>query len=138
SYFSTESLSLRRLTTIAIAMFESFCTPRFLVMDDFGMLLHPYALEHIVNVFEASSGNRGSQMLAIDCNPSLLKDEVLRRDAIWFAQKSSESATEYFSLANYKYTKAKKDQTGQFYLNGSYGALPIISEYVFTSREEKE
>jgi len=138
SYFSNESLSLRRLTTIAIAMFEAFVFPRFLVMDDFGMLLHPYALEHIVNVFEASTKDNGSQMLAVDCNPSLLKDEVLRRDAIWFAQKNSESATEYFSLADFRYTKAKKDLTGQFYLNGSYGALPITSEYVFIDEEDKE
>ena len=51
SYFSNESLSLRRLTSIAIAMFESFISERFLVIDDFGMLLHPDALEHLVNVF---------------------------------------------------------------------------------------
>lgn len=138
SYFTNESLSLRRLATIAIAMFESFVSRRILVIDDFGMLLHPYALEHVVNVFEASNTVHGSQMLAVDCNPSLLKDGVLRRDAIWFAQKNSESATEYFSLADFKYSKAKKDMTGQLYLNGSYGALPITSEYVFIDREDKE
>ena len=138
SYFSNESLSLRRLTSIAIAMFESFTNRRLLVVDDFGMLLHPYALEHVVNVFEASNNSFGSQMMAVDCNPSLLKDGVLRRDAIWFAQKNSESATEYFSLADFKYSKAKKDLTGQLYLNGSFGALPITSEYIFIDSEEKE
>ena len=77
-------------------------------------------------------------MLAVDCNPSLLKDGVLRRDAVWFAQKNSESATEYFSLADFKYSKAKKDLTGQLYLNGSFGALPITSEFAFVDEGKKE
>lgn len=138
SYFSNESLSLRRLTSIAMAMFESFTTTRCLVIDDFGMLLHPYALEHVVEVFEANNSVHGSQMMAVDCNPSLLKDGVLRRDAVWFAQKTTDSATEYYSLADFKFSKAKRDLTGQYYLNGSFGALPITSEFKFVDSESKE
>ena len=137
SYFTNESLSLRRLTSIAIAMFESFMNPKMLVMDDFGMLLHPDALEHLVNIFEASNKN-GSQMLVVDCNPGLLKDGVLRRDAVWFAQKNSVSATEYYSLADFKFSKSKRDLTRQLYLNGSFGALPITSEFSFVMPVEKE
>jgi hypothetical protein len=108
------------------------------VIDDFGMLLHPYALEHVVGVFEANNHTHGSQLMAVDCNPSLLKDGVLRRDAVWFAQKSSDSATIYYSLADFKFSKAKQDLTGQYYLNGSYGALPITSEFKFVDTEAKE
>ncbi|MDC7246478.1 MAG: hypothetical protein PQJ47_11315 [Sphaerochaetaceae bacterium] len=136
SYFNNESLSLRRLTTIALAMFESFIDQKMLVMDDFGMLLHPDALEHLVNVFEASN-TKGSQMLVVDCNPGLLKDGVLRRDAVWFAQKNNVSATEYYSLANFKFSKSKKDLTRQMYLNGSFGALPITSEFTFVEKEKE-
>ncbi len=136
SYFSNESLSLRRLTSIAISMFESFIKERFLVIDDFGMLLHPDALEHLVNVFEGSNRST-SQMLVVDCNPGLLKDGVLRRDSVWFAQKNSTSATEYYSLADFKFTKSKKDMARQLYINGSYGALPITSEYSFNAMPPK-
>jgi AAA15 family ATPase/GTPase len=134
SYFSNESLSLRRLTTIAIAMFEAFTHQRVLIIDDFGMLLHPYALEHVVQVFESSNHLHNSQMLVVDCNPALLKEGVLRRDGIWFAQKTSQSATEYFSFADFKYTKARRELNEQLYLTGSYGALPITSEYVFIEK----
>ncbi len=71
SYFSNESLSLRRLTSIAIAMFEAFSANRLLVIDDFGMLLHPNALEHMINIFEDNNSLVGSQMLVVDCNPPL-------------------------------------------------------------------
>ncbi len=100
------------------------------------MLLHPDALEHLVNVFEASN-KIGSQMLVVDCNPGLLKDGVLRRDAVWFAQKNSVSATEYYSLANFKFSMSKKNLTRQMYLNGSFGALPITSEFTFVEKEKE-
>jgi len=136
-YFVNESLSLRRLASIAVSMFESFLNPRCLVIDDFGMLLHPYALEHMVEVFEKSNTGIGSQVLAVDCNPTLLKDGLLRRDALWFAEKDQESATIYFSLADFKFSRSK-ERTGQLYLNGSYGALPITSEFSFVDEEKKE
>jgi uncharacterized protein len=136
-YFANESLSLRRLASIAVSMFESFISPRCLVIDDFGMLLHPYALEHMVEVFEKSNTGIGSQVLAVDCNPTLLKDGLLRRDALWFAEKDQESATIYFSLADFKFSRSK-ERTGQLYLNGSYGALPITSEFSFVDEEKKE
>ncbi len=136
-YFANESLSLRRLASIAVSMFESFICPRCLVIDDFGMLLHPYALEHMVEVFEKSNTGIGSQVLAVDCNPTLLKDGLLRRDSLWFAEKDQESATIYFSLADFKFSRSK-ERTGQLYLNGSYGALPITSEFSFVDEEKKE
>lgn len=138
SYFVTESLSLRRLTSIAIALFESFVSKRCLIIDDFGMLLHPFVLEHVVKVFESCSADLGSQLFVVDCTPSLLKDGVLRRDAIWFAQKDAQSATVYYSLADFKFSRSKKAMTEQFYLQGAYGSLPIMSEFVFTDDGKKE
>jgi len=137
SYFSSESLSLRRLTSIAMAMFESFSSPRCLVIDDFGMLLHPAALEHLVSVFESGNVGNGSQVLAVDCNPSLLRDGLLRRDAVWFAEKNKESATVYYSLADFKFSRSK-ERTEMLYLNGAFGALPITSEYSFSDDVKKE
>ncbi len=130
SYFSLESLSLRRLCLIGVAFFESFIKPRTLIIDDFGMLLHPYVLAHIVEIFEASNTGYGSQMLAVDCNPSLLQPGLMRRDGIYFAEKNSESATVYYSLANFKYSK-NRDKTQAQYMNGAFGSLPILSEFYF-------
>ena len=134
SYFSLESLSLRRLCLVGVAFFESFIKPRTLVIDDFGMLLHPYVLAHIVEIFEASNTGYGSQMLAVDCNPSLLQPGLMRRDGIYFAEKNSESATVYFSLANFKYSK-NRDKTQAQYMNGAFGSLPILSEFCFVDEK---
>ncbi len=101
-------------------------------------------LDHIdqtsENIFKFESGNAAcnSQMLVVDCNPSLLKPGLLRRDGVYFAEKNSESATVYFSLANFKYSRAK-DKTQNQYMNGAFGALPILSEFCFIdANKDKE
>jgi hypothetical protein len=137
--FSKESLSLRRLTLIAVAFFESFITGKVLLIDDFGMLLHPDVCCHLVEIFEGNNHNTESQMLVVDCNPALLKEGLLRRDAIWFAQKGSESSTNYFSLSDFRFSRSKSN-TREKYLQGAYGAMPIISEFRFVDgkKEDKE
>lgn len=133
--FSLESLSLRRLTLLAVAFFECFTSHKTLVIDDFGMLLHPDVLCHLVEIFE--SCNKESQMLVVDCNPSLLKEGLLRRDGIWFAQKDHESSTTYFSLSDFKVSRGKV-QTREKYLQGAFGALPITSEFYFVDSKEED
>ena len=137
NFFAVESLSLRRLTLLAVAFFECFTSHKTLVIDDFGMLLHPDVLCHLVEIFE--SCNTESQMLVVDCNPSLLKDGLLRRDAIWFAQKNHESSTEYYSLADFKFSRGRASAREK-YLQGAFGALPITSEFYFVNdvKDEKE
>ena len=126
--FSGESLSLRRLVVLGFAFFEAFITEKVLVIDDFGQLLHPDVLCHLVEIFE--NCDKQSQMLVVDCNPSLLREGLLRRDAVWFAQKDQESSTVYYSLSDFKGAKGRIPAS-QRYMQGAYGSLPIISEFWF-------
>ena len=68
-------------------------------------------------------------MLVVDCNPSLLKDGLLRKDAIWFAQKDNESSTVFYSLSDFK----GRSRTTNYnrYLQGAFGALPVTSDFYF-------
>ena len=130
NFFAGESLSLKRLVTIAANIFESYTNDRIMVFDDFGMMLHPSVVQHVARFFE-NSGNTGhSQMLIVDCNPSLLQDGLLRRDGVYFAEKTNEGTTHYYSLGDFKYS-ASKLNTQMDYLNGAYGALPITSQFKF-------
>ncbi len=135
TYYSLESLSLRRLCLIGIAFFESFMENKTLIIDDFGMLLHPYVLKHIIEIFEECNVETGSQLLAVDCNPSLLIPGLLRRDGVYFAQKNEKSETEYFSLAEFRYSK-NRDVTSEQYMNGAFGALPLLSSFYFVDGKE--
>ena len=131
--FSLESLSLRRLTALAIAFFESFTTKKTIMVDDFGMLLHSDVICHLIEIFERQ--NKQSQLIEIDCNPALLKDGMIRRDGIWFVEKKQESSTQYYSLADFKIESGSRS-IRERYLQGAYRSLPILSEFYFRNEDK--
>lgn len=126
--FMKESMSLRRLIVIAISFFEAFISSKTIVIDDFGQLLHPYVLCHLVEIFEAC--DKESQLIVVDCNPALLEEGLMRKDSVWFAQKGEDSATEYFSLADFRGAKGRLSNYDK-YLQGMFGAVPLESEFCF-------
>lgn len=126
--FMKESMSLRRLIVMAVSFFEAFITSKTLIIDDFGQLLHPYVLCHLVEIFEAC--DKDSQLVVVDCNPALLQEGLLRKDSVWFAQKGEDSATEYFSLADFRGAKGRLSNYDK-YLQGMFGAVPLESEFCF-------
>ena len=131
--FMNESLSLRRLILIAVSFFEAFTGEKTIVIDDFGQLLHPYVLCHIVELFHAN--DRQSQLIVVDCNPALLEKGLMRRDSIWFAEKGEDSSTEFVSLADFRCVKSKLS-VYDAYLQGVFGALPIESDFCFQNKKE--
>ncbi len=137
TYYSLESLSLRRLCLIGIAFFESFIENRTIIIDDFGMLLHPNVLKHIIEIFEECNDKTGSQLLAVDCNPSLLIPGLLRRDGVYFAQKNEKSETVYYSLADFRYSRSR-DLTSNQYMQGAFGALPLLSDFYFVDDKKED
>ena len=132
--FMNESLSLRRLILIAVSFFEAFSSEKTIVIDDFGQLLHPYVLTHIMEIFHTNDTQ--SQLIVVDCNPALLQKDLMRKDAIWFAEKGEESSTVYTSLADYKGMKAKQG-IYEGYLQGVFGALPIESDFYFQNKTKE-
>ena len=132
AFFSGESLSLRRLSTIAASYFEAFTTQKVMFFDDFGMMLHPNVVSHVAHLFENGDNVKNSQLVVVDCNPSLLKNDLLRRDGVYFAEKQSDNSTHYYSLADFKGSTAKQNVQID-YMNGAFGALPLVSDFRFDS-----
>lgn len=131
--FMNESLSLRRLILIAVSFFTAFVDKKVLVVDDFGQLLHPYMLCHLIDLFHAN--DKKSQLIAVDCNPSLLQRDLMRKDSIYFAEKGEDSSTEYVSLSDFKGASSKLN-TYDAYLQGVFGAVPIESDFFFQDKKE--
>ncbi len=133
--YMNESYSLRRLILIAVSFFKAFSERRTIVIDDFGQLLHPYVLCHIIDLFHANDIE--SQLIVVDCNPALLRKDLLRKDSVWFAEKGEDSSTEYVSLADFRGI-SNKVSVYDAYLQGVFGALPIESDFCFRDDERKE
>lgn len=134
SYFSSESLGVRRLTLMGIMMMEAFVSEKCLVADDFTILLHPHLVKHVLETFASSNKFNKSQLLAVGVDTTLLDGELIRHDGIWFTTKNVRGETIYYSLADYK-KLSRKDLLIQ-YNHGSFGAVPIISDVIFRLQKE--
>ncbi len=132
SPYAKESLSMKRLSLLALAFFEAFTKPKVLVVDDYGMFLHPEVLIYLTSVF-TSGCKRASQLFVVDCNPTLLENGLLRRDGIYFTEKDSIGSTVYYPLSNFRIGAGGKIRS--MYESGAFGALPITSSFSFVNEE---
>lgn len=104
-----------------------------LFFDEFEKSLHPDVFIHFIKMFHNSKINKGNgQIIFTAHNDILLEKEykVLRRDQVWFTNKTNKSqATELYSLAEFPIETKKRDNIVELYRNHSYGARPILREF---------
>lgn len=134
SYFSSESLGVRRLTLIAITFMEAFIGNKTVISDDFSLFLHPGVTKHLLKIFVRGTNKSKSQLFISGVDMTLLDDTLIRRDGIWFTTKGRGGGSIYYSLSDYKYRQ--KHIASQMYTNGAFGALPILSDFIFDPGKE--
>jgi AAA15 family ATPase/GTPase len=105
---------------------------RVLVVDEIDASLHPMLTAKLAGVFQSEEANpNGAQLIFTTHDTSLLGtmlgDDVLARDQIWFVDKNAEGVSELYPLTDFK---PRKDQnTERRYLAGSYGAVPVLGDF---------
>ncbi len=95
------------------------------VIDELNNSLHPHLVKFLVNKFHSSANTNGAQLLFTTHETSLLNPQIIRRDQVWFCDKSH-NATAIYSLVEFR--SRKDDAFEKFYLSGRYGAIPYIEE----------
>ena len=94
-----------------------------LCIDEVDASLHTYASEAILKLFcQREINQNGAQLIATTHDTNLMRSSVLRRDQLWFTDKSSEGATELYPLTDIRTRKGDNIELG--YLQGRFGALP--------------
>jgi len=118
-----ESAGTRRLLLILSEIFRAIDEGRFIVVDELDTSLHTHVGEAILDLFCSPTINRkGAQLLATTHDTHLMKTPALRRDQLWFAEKTTEGATEIYPLTDIRTRKGDNVELG--YLQGRYGAIP--------------
>jgi hypothetical protein len=77
-----------------------------------------------VEFFLKSARGTESQLLFTTHESTLLDQNLMRRDGIWFAEKDPQGATHLYSLADFKVRKDLRIEKG--YLEGRFGAIPFL------------
>ena len=118
-----ESAGTRRLLIILSQTFKAIDGGLPIIIDELDASLHTYASEAILRLFCSPKVNiSGAQLIATTHDTNLMQSSVLRRDQLWFADKTIEGATEIYPLTDIRTRKGDNVELG--YLQGRYGAVP--------------
>lgn len=112
-----------------------------LFVDEFNARLHPLLVRTFVITFlNPEINTKHAQLIFTTHDSWQLNSNMLRRDEIWFTEKSEEGVSTLYSLADFideDGSKIRKDENYEKnYLLGKYGAIPTL-KYFDMFKEDK-
>ena len=127
SFSGNESEGTIKYFSLSYPIIDALDHGKRLIIDELDSKLHPLLIRKIITLFNSAETNpKGAQLLFTTHDTFLLSAGLFRRDQVWFTQKDSFGATETYSLAEYKVRSGSPFEKD--YLQGKYGATPIIGE----------
>lgn len=125
-----ESAGTRAWLSIAGLTLGALRDGSVLVVDEIDSSLHPMLSSSLLRMFKDPEINRhGAQLLFASHDTTLLgtllAEELLSRDEVWFTQKDPEGATTLFPLTEFHPRRDENVERG--YLQGRYGAVPYLN-----------
>lgn len=119
-----ESDGTRRIFDFIPALLMLANQESVFVIDEIDRSLHPILTKNIVDLFLKNTVNVPSQLIVTTHEASLLDLNFIRKDEIWFMEKSDAGESNIYSLDEFK-PRADK-QIRKDYLLGRFGAIPFI------------
>jgi AAA15 family ATPase/GTPase len=96
-------------------------------LDEIETSLHPVLVKELLKlVFSSQHNPKGAQVVFTTQNPLLLDNALMRRDQVWFTEKSPGVETHLYPLTDFQPRRDEARERG--YLAGRYGAIPFFPE----------
>jgi AAA15 family ATPase/GTPase len=128
---SDESTGTEKFFSILAPILDTLNNGKILIIDELDSSLHPLLAQEIIKMFHNKKINTNkAQLIFATHDTNILKNNIFRRDQIWFAEKDKYGATDIYSLAQFKGIDKKVDFEKQ-YIMGKYGAIPYIGSFEF-------
>jgi hypothetical protein len=119
-----ESDGTRRLLDLIPALHDLKNNDAVYFIDEIDRSLHPMLVRKFLESFLKSCDGGQRQIIVTTHESSLLDLDLLRRDEIWFAEKDADSATQLYSMADFK---VRKDlEIRKHYFQGRFGGVPFL------------
>jgi AAA15 family ATPase/GTPase len=96
---------------------------KVIFLDELDRRFHPLLSRNFVQV-AINCRDKNNQLIFTTHDTNLLDLDLLRRDEIWFVEKSEQGVSNLYSLAEFKMRPDLKIEKG--YLNGRFGAIPFF------------
>lgn len=124
---SEESTGTQRLFSFAPFLLRCLNTGSLFLIDELDASLHPHITRRIVEMFQSIETNpKRAQLIFTSHDNTLQRNNLLRRDQIWFTEKRPDGSTDLFPLSDFH---PRNDLAiDKAYLDGRFGAVPNLRE----------
>jgi AAA15 family ATPase/GTPase len=132
-FSSEESEGTKKFFRIAGPLLDCLTKGFIVCIDELDAKLHPLLTKAAVRLFNSRDSNpKNAQLIFATHDTNLLHYGNLRRDQIWFTEKTQKSATDLYSLAEVKLPEGVKVRNDaaleKNYIQGRYGAIPFLGD----------
>lgn len=125
--FNEESEGTQMLFAHLGPWIDALSSGMTLFVDELNTSLHPKMVEYLVSLFNDNIINiSNAQLVFTTHETSILSQDIMRRDQIWFCEKRDQESVVY-PLSDFKPRK-NRDNIELAYLAGRYGALPKLKK----------
>lgn len=127
-----ESAGTKKSVALAGPIVATLARGGILVIDEFDARLHTLLAKQLVELFQDPATNpHDAQLVFTSHDTNLLTRTLLRRDQLWFVEKSHKThASDLYSLAEIRLDDGKAIRNDaryeSDYLQGRYGAIPFF------------
>jgi uncharacterized protein len=126
--FDEESDGTQVLFSLAGPWLDVLDSGATLFVDELHNSLHPHALHFLVGLFNNPETNpNNAQLIFTSHETSVMAKGMLHKDQIWLMEKEKKQAARLIPLSDFKVRDVNAFQKA--YLDGRYGAVPIIREF---------
>jgi len=124
--FSEESDGTRRLFDLLDILISNEKN-KIYVIDELERSLHPKLTYKFLELFFERLKENNTQLIFTTHESTIIDQELLRRDEIWFVERSKDNVSHLYSLDRFKDRYDKK--LSKAYLEGRYGAVPVLKKF---------
>lgn len=124
--FSEESDGTRRLFDLLDILISNEKN-KIYVIDELERSLHPKLTYKFLELFFEHLKENNTQLIFTTHESTIMDQELLRRDEIWFVERNKGNVSHLYSLDRFKERYDKK--LSKAYLEGRYGAVPVLKNF---------
>jgi len=128
--FELESKGTQKLFGLLGPWFDTLEKGKILIVDELDSRLHTKLTSELLKIFQSGINTKNAQLIFASHDTNLLRNDLFRRDQIWFTEKDNTGSTDLYSLVEYKINQATSVRNDasfeKDYLIGKYGAIPYF------------
>lgn len=124
--FENESYGTRQLFVLGGKILQSLESGLPLFVDEMDTGFHTYISSFILDIYRNERINKkNAQLILTTHDINLLNEDYLRKDQIWFTEKSDKGVSELYSLSDFD--NVREDTAfAKWYMANKFGAVPTI------------